>query len=388
MPGLAHQRQGLLLMFDLFASMLAWFYDLVPNYAVAIALFTLTIMIVLTPLTLKGTKGMLELQRLQPEIKRLQQEHKGDRQKLNEEMMRLYQEHKVNPLGGCLPLLLQAPIFIILFQVLRGLTRTCSPGLQAEGVCTTVGNFAPKYLDQATRLFKDLSSTDEMRAFGLDLARPATDVIRDSLVQGLPYLALVLLVAATSYIQQWQITRRNSGMAANPQQQMIMKLMPAFFAIISISMPAGLIFYFLVSNLYRIAQQAYITRRFYRGEVAAERAAAIEAASKKAPPPKSGPAKGSPPKSAKPGPASKPSPSDKPPASSKPAPKSTAASPPKNRPTPSQNRPTPSRPSRPTGKAAPTTGTPPSDSSAPPTDAKNPSSTKPTPSRPQPPKKS
>ena len=73
-----------------------------PDYAAAIALLTLSIMVLLTPLTLKSTKSMLEMQRLQPEVKRLQQQHKGDRQKLNEEMMALYKEHKINPLGGCL----------------------------------------------------------------------------------------------------------------------------------------------------------------------------------------------------------------------------------------------------------------------------------------------
>ena len=86
-------------MFQLFANVLAWFYEPVPNYAAAIALLTLAVMVILTPLTLKSTKSMLQMQRLQPEIRRLQQQHKGDRQRLNEEMMKLYQEHKINPLG-------------------------------------------------------------------------------------------------------------------------------------------------------------------------------------------------------------------------------------------------------------------------------------------------
>ena len=116
-------------MFQLIANVLAWFYDLVPNYAVAIALLTLSIMVLLTPLTLKSTKSMLEMQRLQPEVRRLQQQYKGDRQKLNEEMMALYKEHKINPLGGCLPLLLQAPVFIILFRVLHSLTQVCTPDI-------------------------------------------------------------------------------------------------------------------------------------------------------------------------------------------------------------------------------------------------------------------
>ena len=79
-------------------------------------------MVIITPLTLKSTKGMLEMQRLAPEMRKLQQQHRNDRQKLNEEMMKLYQEHKVNPMASCLPLLAQMPVFIIMFRILHGLT--------------------------------------------------------------------------------------------------------------------------------------------------------------------------------------------------------------------------------------------------------------------------
>ena len=112
-------------MFDAIATVLAWFYSLIPNYAIAIALLTLTVMVLLTPLTLKGTKSMLQMQRLQPEMKKLQQQYKGDRQKLNEELMKFYQENKINPMGGCLPLLIQMPVFIVLYRVLHKLTVIC-----------------------------------------------------------------------------------------------------------------------------------------------------------------------------------------------------------------------------------------------------------------------
>ncbi len=256
--------------FDLFATLLAWFYDLIPNYAIAIGLLTLTIMIAVTPLTLKGTKGMLELQMLQPEIRRLQQQHRGDRQKLNEEMMKLYQEHKVNPLGGCLPLLLQAPIFLILYRVLIGLTARANFFDQVVGGAAGQqpdNFFRPSYLDHSTTLYRDLRHSEEMRSFGIDLSQRATDVIADSFVRGIPYLALVLLVAVLSYIQQWQITARNKdNTAVNPQQKMLMRVLPGLFAVISLTLPSGIIFYFIVSNLYRIVQQAYITRRFYHGD--------------------------------------------------------------------------------------------------------------------------
>ena len=98
------------------------FYGFTSNYAISIALIAVVVMIVITPLTLKSTKGMLEMQRLAPETKRLQQLYRNDRAKLNEEMMELYQEHKVNPMASCLPLLAQMPVFIIMFRVLHGLT--------------------------------------------------------------------------------------------------------------------------------------------------------------------------------------------------------------------------------------------------------------------------
>jgi YidC/Oxa1 family membrane protein insertase len=269
--------------FDLIATVLAWFYDLIPNYAIAIALLTLSVMVLLTPLTLKGTKSMLAMQRLQPEMKRIQQQYKGDRQKLNEELMKFYQENKINPLGGCLPLLLQMPVFFVLYRVLHQLTRTCaSAAMIAAGECTTIGNFAPSYLDHSTKLWQNLTATDQMLAFGMDLSQSAANQMRDSFVGALPYLILILAVTASSYIQQLQISARNkSGTPINPQQAMLLKILPAFFAFISLTLPAGIVVYFLVSNLYRIGQQAYITRAFYRQDAAKE--AELEAKGKPEP---------------------------------------------------------------------------------------------------------
>ena len=98
---------------------MAWFYDIWPSYGGAIILLTLTVMLVLTPLTLRGTRSMLRMQRLQPEMKRIQKEFKDDRQRQNEELMKFYKENGINPLSSCLPLLIQMPVFIILYQVLQ-----------------------------------------------------------------------------------------------------------------------------------------------------------------------------------------------------------------------------------------------------------------------------
>src|SRR4051795_3559730 len=114
------------------ASLLAFFYGLIPSYGVAIVLLTVAIMLVLTPLTVKSTRSMLAMQRLQPEIKRLQAKHKNDRQALNEAMMAFYKEHQVNPISGCLPQLVQFPVLIVMFRVIRGLTHLNKDGFRSE----------------------------------------------------------------------------------------------------------------------------------------------------------------------------------------------------------------------------------------------------------------
>ena len=105
--------------FDAIAWLLAQLYSVVPDLGISIILLTIVIMLILYPLTAKQAKSMMAMQRVQPEIKKLQAKYKGDRAKLNEEMMKFYQENKINPLAGCLPLLVQMPIFISLFNVLR-----------------------------------------------------------------------------------------------------------------------------------------------------------------------------------------------------------------------------------------------------------------------------
>src|SRR3712207_6358692 len=124
-------------MFNFLADSLDFFYGVWPSYGGSIILFTLAIMLVLAPLSIKSARGMIPLQRLQPELKKLQNQYKGDREALNREMMAFYQANNVNPFSSCLPLLLQMPVFFILYQVLSGLTRRNAD----------TGSFAPKYLD-------------------------------------------------------------------------------------------------------------------------------------------------------------------------------------------------------------------------------------------------
>jgi len=138
----------------------------------------------------------------------------------------------------------------------QGLTKADDP----------LRDFRPKYVSDTSQLFHDLNSTNRMKSWGIDMAESASKALTTSFGHALPYLLLVVAVLVTGIVQQRQIAGRNSGAQVNPQQQMIMKLMPIFLPVFSFAMPAGLVIYFIVSNLWRVGQQAVITRKFYRGE--------------------------------------------------------------------------------------------------------------------------
>ena len=252
-------------MFDFLATALSFFYGLWPSYGVAIVLLTLAVMLILTSLTLKGTRSMLQLQALQPELKRIQAQFKDDRQKMNEEVMKFYQEHGINPLGGCLPMFIQFPVFIVLYNVISGLTKRTGllESVVRFGDGRIAGTFEPKYLDPSTKLYQDLHQSREMVSWGIDLAKTPLEAMRDGFATGLPYLLLVVGIVATSYITQRQVQGRNPNAQVNPQMQMMMKVFPFMFAIISLNFPAALAVYWFVSGLYRMGQQAIITRHIY-----------------------------------------------------------------------------------------------------------------------------
>ena len=238
------------------AKLLAWFYSFTHNYILAISLIALVVMLITAPLVLKSTKGMLEMQKLQPQMKKLQAEHRNDRQKLNEEMMKLYQEHKVNPLASCLPLVLQMPVFIIMFRVLHGLTNKGPDG-----------TFAPLYLDHSTALYKSLAGKTEMLAWGLDLSRRPYGVIADSSFgEGLKYALLVLVLGALYFVQQKMVASRAAvSPSVSPMQQKLMQYLPVVFAVFMGFYLTGLVIYYMSQAIFRIGLNVYITRRFYHG---------------------------------------------------------------------------------------------------------------------------
>ncbi len=255
-------------MFELAARLIAAFYAWTHSYSVAIGLVAIVVMLLITPLTLKSTKGMLEMQRLQPEMRRLQSQFKGDRQQLNAEMMKLYQEHKVNPLASCLPLLAQMPVFIIMFRALSGL------GNRVEGL------LAPKYLSETSELFISLNGKTEMRSFGLDLSITPQAAVQDSFGKGLIYIVLVAALAALYFVQQRMVASRTVSPTMSATQAKIMQYLPVVFAVFQLFLPTSLVVYYIVQAIVRIVQQYYITKRFYGNDDSLGRQA--QAASAKA----------------------------------------------------------------------------------------------------------
>lgn len=261
-------------MFEIPAALLSWFYGLTNSYTIAIALIAAVVMAITTPLTLKSTKGMLEMQKLAPEMRKLQNEYRNDRTKLNEEMMKLYQEHKVNPMASCLPLLAQAPVFYIMFRVLRGLTYT--PRGAARPVSDSVWGafgrpdevldpgFIPRYLSIDSALYQSLFGEHSMPSLGLDLSKSAAVAVADGFTDSIWYILLVVVLGGLYFVQQRMVAARASiSPTMSAGQQKLMQYLPVFFAVFQIFFLSALVVYYIFQTLLRIAQQAYITRTFY-----------------------------------------------------------------------------------------------------------------------------
>ncbi|SRR6056297_93994 len=216
----------------------------ISAYALAIIVAGVLLKLVLLPLTKKQTDSMKEMQRIQPEISKLQKKYKNDKETLNRKTMELYNEHNVNPMGGCLPLLIQFPILIGFFYVLR---------------------------DPVKYAFKSQAAYDAMNKSFLwikDLGYAANHVFEDGVVNGLgmgfeiPYVGaaipiLALIAGLTTYYQSKMMQAGQSGgnEKANSTQNMMTKFMPVMIFFFALSFPAGLTLYWTVSNLFQIVQQ-------------------------------------------------------------------------------------------------------------------------------------
>jgi YidC/Oxa1 family membrane protein insertase len=211
--------------FDFFGKILLsgllWFNKYVQNYGLAIILLTVVVRVGLFPLNQKSYKSMKEMQAVQPLVAELREKYKNNPQEMNKKMMELYREHKVNPLGGCLPMVFQMPIFIALFQALRN-------AVELRGA---------QFLWMA-----DLSEPDRLFM----------------ITSSLPLNLLPLLVIVAMLVQQKMTPMAGGGQ--NEAQQKMMQFMPIFFGFIFYSMPAGLTVYFLVTTVLGLVQQYFVQK--------------------------------------------------------------------------------------------------------------------------------
>jgi YidC/Oxa1 family membrane protein insertase len=203
--------------------MLNFFHTYVGNYGVAIILLTILIKLAFWPITQKGMLSMKNMQKLQPKIAKLREKYKADPAQMNQEMMALYKTYKVNPLGGCLPMLIQIPFFFALYRVLMAAIEL---------------RHAPFML-----WINDLSAPDRLW-IGFDLPY----------LQGLP--VLTLLMGASMYLQQ-----KMTPTTVDPTQARIMQFLPVVFTFMFINFASGLVLYWFVNNLLSILQQYLINRQ-------------------------------------------------------------------------------------------------------------------------------
>jgi YidC/Oxa1 family membrane protein insertase len=212
---------------DACKAILEFWHDLIGDWegswGVAIILLTFTVRLAILPLTFKGVKSMQRLQQLQPEIKRIQERYKEDKQRMNQEVMRFYQEQKVNPLGSCLPLALQIPFFIALFSLLR------SSSFRHD----IAGNHSFLFID--------------------DLAHKVTQ----------PAVLVTLIVL---YVGTQLASTVVTSLSADKTQQRIMYALPFVFATFIVNFPAGLIVYWITTNVWTVGQQLLVRRLYPKPE--------------------------------------------------------------------------------------------------------------------------
>jgi YidC/Oxa1 family membrane protein insertase len=203
-----------------------WVYRHVGNYGVAIILLTVLSKVLFYPLTVKSMRSMKAMQALQPQINNLRNKYKSDPQRLQRETLELYRKHKVNPAGGCLPMIAQIPIFY-------GLYLALSVSVELQGATFLCFGRVPGWVPF-------LGGTD---LWICDLANQD------------PTYALPILMGVTMFIQQ-----KMTPVAGDPRQAKMMLVMPFVFTFMFINLPAGLVLYWTVSNVLQILQQWYMDR--------------------------------------------------------------------------------------------------------------------------------
>jgi YidC/Oxa1 family membrane protein insertase len=215
---------------DVFDAVLVFFHDTFGfQWGLSIIALTVLVRALLIPLTVKQFRSMQSLQRLAPEIKALQEKYKDDRQRLNQEMMRFYQENKVNPFGSCLPLVAQMPVFFALFYMLRKDLRLDICGQVAKPCSEVAGSWHEGFL------------------FIPDITDKATGV--------------VLIVLLVLYVGSQLLSSVLMSVTADRNQRMLMIGLPFVFVPFITGFPAGLILYWITTNVWTVGQQTIIRKR-------------------------------------------------------------------------------------------------------------------------------
>lgn len=237
-----------------FDEILKFSYGFTHNYGISIILMTILIRLILYPLMQKQMVSMREMQKIQPLMKEVQERYKNNKEKLNQELMKLYKEHKVNPMGGCLPLLIQMPILILLFQVLRVFEYKDKLG-------RIVGGFL-WIPNQVEIILKD-----GLHKFVGGLAAPEQLIPLGKGIFGIQYIGIMPFLIGVSMFYQQKMTTAppttpgKEGGSAEQTQKMMTIMMPLLIAFMSFSLPSGLTLYWLVSTLLGIGQQYFINKK-------------------------------------------------------------------------------------------------------------------------------
>jgi YidC/Oxa1 family membrane protein insertase len=222
-----------------------------PAWGLSIVLLTVCVRLVLFPLFVKQIKSQRRMQELAPKIKELQARHKGDRETLNVELMKLYKDNNANPISGCLPLILQLPVFFALFSVIREFKPGAHAkyGLSADDL--REGGRASIFGAPVSAAFNSSTSLVHQLGGSLSTVRVVA-------------LVMIVLMGGTTFWTQRQMMAR-AGAAVDKQQQQIQKFMlyvlPLSFAVFGINFPIGVLLYWLTTNIWSMGQQAWVIKR-------------------------------------------------------------------------------------------------------------------------------
>ena len=255
---------------------LYWIYNTVAfeNYGLAIIIFTIIVRAALVPLTLKQYKSSAEMQKVQPLLKELQRKYANDKQKLNEEMMKLYQVHKINPAGGCLPLLIQMPILLTLWQVitkpLKFMLNFSQEQLDSLANTAGVAKHAYKEIDTITYFIKNgqgdqvgnLNMFFPSKHWGINLGNIPTFHLDQLSAEPVKIFLLLLVVLAvvTTYLTARLSMPKTTDKATNPMGNSMLYISPLMTLIFSFQFPAGLALYWIAGNVFAIGQQYYVNK--------------------------------------------------------------------------------------------------------------------------------